>query len=55
MVQFPITSSWGCKYIMVLHDFDSNTILVDPLKSRSESEILWALTALYKHTTDLCL
>ena len=29
---FPVTSSQGCKYIIVLHYYNSNTILWDPLK-----------------------
>ena len=34
--RFPIKSSWGWNYTMVLHGCDSNVILVDPLKSRAE-------------------
>ena len=50
--RFPITSRQGWKYIMVLHDFDRNVILEEPLKSRAESDICWALTSIYKHITD---
>ena len=42
-----------------IHNCDSNYILEEPLKLRSESEILWELTAIYKHITyhglQLCL
>ena len=34
--RFPVTSSKGSKYLMVLYDYDSNAILSEPLKSRSE-------------------
>ena len=34
--KFPITSSRGTKYIMIVYDFDSNAILSEPLKSRNE-------------------
>jgi hypothetical protein len=30
---FPITFSRGSKYIMVVYDYDSNTILTKPLTS----------------------
>ena len=52
MSRFPITSRQGWKYIMVLHDFDRNVILEEPLKSCAESDICWALTSIYKHITD---
>ena len=49
---FPVTSSRGSKYLMVLADHDSNAILVAPLKSRAERELLCATEELYKHLTD---
>ena len=33
--RFPVTSSRGSKYLMVLYDHDSNAILADPLPSRN--------------------
>ena len=49
--RFPVTSIRVCKYIRVLHDCDSNAILANHLKSHAYSELLQALTALYKHMT----
>ena len=37
---------------MVLHACNRKSILEEPLKYRAASEILWALTALYKHIID---
>jgi hypothetical protein len=34
---FPITSSRGSKYIMVVYDYDSNVILTEPLTSRTKN------------------
>jgi hypothetical protein len=39
---FPIVSSKGNKYIMVLYDYDSNAILAKPIKDRTEPELLKA-------------
>jgi hypothetical protein len=44
---FPITSSHGNKYIMVLYDYDSNTILTKPLKSRSKAEMIQGYSNLH--------
>ena len=38
--RFPITSSKGNKYIMVVHDHDSNAILARALKTKSAVEML---------------
>jgi hypothetical protein len=40
--RFPVISSKGNKYIMVLYDYDSNAILAQPIKSRTASELLKA-------------
>jgi hypothetical protein len=37
---FPITSSKGSKYLMVLYDYDSNAILAEPLKFRSKLKMI---------------
>jgi hypothetical protein len=42
--RFPITSSQGHKYILILYDYDSNAILAKPIKSRSAGDILRAYT-----------
>lgn len=38
--RFPITSCRGNKYIMVVYDYNSNTILTKPLTSCNENELL---------------
>jgi hypothetical protein len=48
---FPITSSRGNKYIMVVYDYDSNAILTEPLTSRTEMELLRAYTKLHTFLT----
>jgi hypothetical protein len=49
---FPVTSRKGNKYQLVLYDYDSNSILVKPVKTRSDNETLQAYDNLYKHLTD---
>ena len=34
--RFPVVSSKGNKYIMVLYDYDSNAILAKPIKDRTD-------------------
>ena len=36
---FPYTSSRGAKYLFIMYDYDSNTILIQPLKSKQAHEI----------------
>ena len=48
MGRFSITSSKRNKYIMVVYDYDSNTILVEPLKSKSATNHLTAIIKMYK-------
>ena len=50
--RFPVTSSRGNKYIMIVYDYDSTAILAEPLKNRSEQEILRAYSKLHQHLTD---
>jgi hypothetical protein len=40
--RFPVTSSGGHKYIMVLVEIDSNFISMEPMKSRETSELIRA-------------
>ena len=49
--KFPITSSRGNKYILIMYVYDSNAILGSPLKSRSSSQILEAYTKQVEHLT----
>ena len=44
--QFPKQSQRGNKYIMVMVEIDSNAILVEPMKSRKDEEMIRAYTAL---------
>jgi hypothetical protein len=43
--KYPTTSQRGNKYIMVLVEIDSNAILVEPMKSRNDSEMIRAYNA----------
>jgi hypothetical protein len=40
--RFPVVSSKGNKYIMILYDYDSNAILAQPIKERTAPELLRA-------------
>ena len=40
--RFPVTSSKGNKYIMIMYDYDSNNILGEAIKSRTGDELLRA-------------
>jgi hypothetical protein len=40
--RFPVVSSKGNKYIMILYDYDSNAILAQPKKDRTAPELLKA-------------
>ncbi len=44
--QFPTQSQCSNKYIMVMVDIDSNAILVEPMKSRKDEEMIRAYNAL---------
>ena len=46
--KFPVQSSRGYQYVMILYDHDSNAILSHPLKTRQASEITTAWTTLYE-------
>jgi hypothetical protein len=49
---FPVTSQEGNKYMLILYDYDSNAILVEPMKNRSDAEALRAYQHLYGILTD---
>jgi hypothetical protein len=40
--RFPVVSSKGNKYIIILYDYDSNSILAQPIKDRTAPELLRA-------------
>ena len=46
--KFPVQSSRGNKYVMVIYAYDANAILAEPLKNRSTSEIVKTWTILYE-------
>jgi hypothetical protein len=50
--RFPTTSSRGNKYILVLYDYDSNAILAEPMKSRTDSEHVRAYNHLHQYLVD---
>ena len=47
--EFPVTSIRGGNYIMAMEDYDSDALLELPLTSCAETELLCAVTKLYKH------
>jgi hypothetical protein len=40
--RFPVVSSKGNKYIMILYDYDRNAIMAQPIKDRTAPELLRA-------------
>ena len=50
--RFLVTSSRGSKYLMVLYDHDSNAIIPEPIKSRSEAELIRAYFVLHSKLTN---
>jgi hypothetical protein len=46
--RFPIQSSSGHQYILTLYDYDSNTISTEPMKKRTDKEMIRAYTSLHK-------
>ena len=44
--QFPTRLQHGTKYIMIMVEIDSNAILVEPMKSRKDEEMIRAYNAL---------
>jgi hypothetical protein len=53
--RFPVTSSKGNKYIMVVYDYYSTAILAEPLKNRTERELLRAYSKMHQYLTNLGL
>ena len=45
--RFPLASIKGNKYVRVVYDHDSNSILADPLKSRSAEQLLAATAKMH--------
>jgi hypothetical protein len=49
--RFPSVSNRGYNNILVLYDFDTNSIFAEPVKNRSDSEAIRAYTVLYYKLT----
>ena len=47
--RFPVTSSRGSKYPMVLYEHNSNTILAEPLTSRNERTLIRSTRVLHAY------
>ena len=50
--RFPVQSNRGHNYIMILYDYDTNSIHAEPLKNRSTSELTNAYSKIYKVLTN---
>jgi hypothetical protein len=48
---FPNVSQRGNKYLMVLYDYDSNSILVGPLRNRTDAQMIAAYDRLVERLT----
>jgi hypothetical protein len=53
---FPAVSSKGNKYVMVLHDVNSNLLWAEPIKNQTGGELIlarnWALTRMQQQGID---
>ena len=50
--RLPVTSSRGIKYLMVLYNHDSNSILAKPLTSRNERKLIRVTRVLHAYLSD---
>jgi hypothetical protein len=50
--QFPVRSINGYRYMLVMYHYDTNAILVTPLKTRHRNEILRGYTKLYQQLNE---
>jgi hypothetical protein len=50
--KFPTTSSRGHKYILILYDYDSNSILAETMRNYSNTEHLRAYNNLHQHLVE---
>ena len=49
--RFPVTSDRGKKYLFILYEYDSNYILVRPMKNRTDKESVQVFQDLHGHLT----
>ena len=47
--KFPTTSSRGQKYVLILYDYDSNSILAKTMRNRSDTEHLRVYNSLHQY------
>ena len=47
--RFPVQSSCGSKYVMILYDYDSNAILAETMKSQTAQEMVRAYEKLHTY------
>ena len=50
--RFPVLSSQGNRYVMVMLDMDSNYIMVEPMKNRNSSELVRSYNSLIQRLHD---
>ena len=48
----PVTSNKGNRYVMVMYNNDSNTILAEPMKNRSQAEIIKTQAYLHNYLSN---
>jgi hypothetical protein len=53
--RFPVVSSKGKKYIMVIYDYDRNAVLAKPIKDRTAPELLKAFQFMEQELVAKCL
>ena len=44
---FPVTSNRVMQYMLILYAYDTNSILVEPIKTKSDTDMLCAYGVLY--------
>jgi hypothetical protein len=50
--RFPTTSTKGNKYVLVINDYDTNSVLTEPIKSRGDQEMVRAYNKLIQELVD---
>lgn len=52
-LRLPVQSSKGMNYVFLIYSYDTNTILIHPLKNQTATAIYGSYTILFKRLTDL--
>ena len=50
--KFPVKSSRGCRYVMVMMEIDTNYIDAKPMKNKTEEDIILSYQLLLKQIID---